>query len=245
VQELTRLLDLVIRELKADDARVELGGRVSEDPRVVSHELRPGARLVAVLAAPPPDIAAAQARLQRVAESFAGTMDEAIAEGSSDLGGAVAGAKRGTDRRDLADALEILRARAEATAVVIIDETSPEIWGADPPLPWDRVQDAIGAAPKGSPDEPSTIAARGIARVRREPDRLEHAAAPDRPAVVAPRILGIYRLVLAFAAPPRSPLRVTGAVRRALPVLERLLRDLPPRQPPPTEARVVPIRSGD
>lgn len=245
MEELTRLLELVIRELSAEDARVELGGRPPADPRIVWHDLRPGARLVAVLREPPVDPGAARARLARVADGFAGTVDDAIAESSTEISGSALGARRGTDRRDLADALEILRDRAEATAVVIIDETSPEIWGADPALPWDRVQDAIAAAPKGAPDDAATIAARGIARVRREPERLEHAAAPDRPAVIAPRILGIYRLVLVFSSPPRSPLRVTGAVRRAQPVLERLLRDLPPRQPPPTEARVVPLRPGD
>ena len=244
MQELERLLDLVMRELSAEDARVELGGRPPEDPRIVWHELHPGARLVAILPAAPADPAAARTRLARVADSFAGTVEDAIAESSTEIWGAALGAKRGTDRRDLADALAILRERAEATAVVIIDEGSPEIWGADPPLPWDRVQDAIAAAPKGSPDDATTIAARGITRVRREPERLEHALAPDRPAVIAPRLLGIYRLVLAFSGPP-SPLRVTGAVRRAQPVLERLLRDLPPRQPPPTEARIVPIRRED
>jgi hypothetical protein len=237
VDELKRLLDLVIRELKAEDARLELGGNPPEDPRLLWHELRPGVRLVAVLAEPAPDVEAARARLANVADVFAGTVDEAIVESH----GAIGGARRGTDRRDLTEALEILRARAEATAIVIIDDGSPEIWASDPPLPWDRVQDAIAAAPKGSPDNPATIAARGIMRVRREPARIEHALAPDRPAVYAPRLLGIYRLVLAFSSPP-SPLRVTGAVRRAHPVLERLLRDLPPRQPPPTEARVVPLR---
>lgn len=238
--DLNRLLELVVRELKAEDARVELGGRAPEDPRLVWHELRPGVRLVAVCAAPPGDPADARARLARVADVFVGIADDAIV----DAQGALAGARRGTDRRDLADALAILRERAEATAVAIIDDGSPEIWGADPPLPWDRVQDAIAAAPRGTPDSAATIAARGIARVRRDPDRIEHAAAPDRPAVIAPRLLGIYRLVLVFSG-ATSPLRVTGAVRRAQPVLERLLRDLPPREPPPTEARVVPLHRDD
>lgn len=236
MKELDRVLELVMRELQADDARVEIGGRPPEDPRHVWHELRPGVRLVAILPEPPEDLELARARIAHVVEGFASTTDEAVAEAL----GPMAGARRSTGRRELADALAIVRARTEAAAVVIIDDNSPEIWGSDPVLPWPDVEAAIEAAAEGPAGDPTTLAARAIARVRHDPTPTQHAAGPNRPAVHAPRLLGIYRLVLAFATPP-SPLRVTGALRRAHPVLERLLRDLPPREPPPTEARVLPM----
>ena len=72
-----RLLELVRKELGADDARVELGGREPVDPRTVFSVLTDGSRLVVVFAEPPADRTAKAEQLERLVESFGQTLNEA------------------------------------------------------------------------------------------------------------------------------------------------------------------------
>lgn len=51
-------------------------------------------------------------------------------------------------------------------------------------------------------------------------------------------VAGIYRVLLVYAGPP-SELASTGVLRRALPVLERLITSLPPLDPRPHSGRLV------
>lgn len=51
-------------------------------------------------------------------------------------------------------------------------------------------------------------------------------------------VAGIYRVLLVYAGPP-SELASTGVLRRALPVLERLITSLPPLDPRPQSGRLV------
>lgn len=65
---------------------------------------------------------------------------------------------------------------------------------------------------------------------------------PPTPGIATKEIVGLYWVVLVFAD-PFSPLRIEGILRRALPVIERHIVELPPLDPTPKGNRVVvPLR---
>jgi hypothetical protein len=117
-----RFLELVMRELGADDSRAELGGRDPDVPGVIFKNLAGGWRIVAVFDHPPADRQGAQAKLDRLAETFSHTLADLHPP-------ALMGASTLPARR-LDDALEGLRARTGAVAVVVIDGNSPVLWGS-------------------------------------------------------------------------------------------------------------------
>ncbi|WP_437672414.1 hypothetical protein [Sorangium sp. So ce131] len=121
---LLRFLDLVQRELSADDALIELGGRPSDDPRTVWCALPNGSRLVARFAEPPGEPAEVAGRLEELAASFAGLSsphDEAPRP------------PQGASTHRLDDELEGLALRAGALGAVVVDDTSPVVWGTSEP----------------------------------------------------------------------------------------------------------------
>ncbi len=63
----------------------------------------------------------------------------------------------------------------------------------------------------------------------------------DEPGIATKPFGNLYRVALVFTR-PFSPLRVEGVLRRALPIIERLVLDLPPLDPQPKGGRVVPLR---
>ena len=69
-----RFLELLSRELGADDARLELGGDDPEDARLVFANLPDSFRLVAVFAQPPSDPDQKRARLLELASGFSETL---------------------------------------------------------------------------------------------------------------------------------------------------------------------------
>lgn len=121
---LRRFLELVTRELGADDARAELGGRDPVAPGVVFTNVADGWRLVAVFDNPRADhdVAAAQTKLDRLAQSFTHTL--------ADLKPPAPLASAALPARRLDDALEGLRARTGGVAAVVIDGNSPVLWGS-------------------------------------------------------------------------------------------------------------------
>lgn len=120
-----RFLELVARELGADDVRAELGGRDPVSDNVVWKMVPGGFRIVATFDAAPSDRAAAQLRLDRMADSFAQTLTELHVNSARTA--------MALPARRLDDALEALRARTGAVAVVVIDGNSPVLWGSSEP----------------------------------------------------------------------------------------------------------------
>jgi hypothetical protein len=130
-----RFLDLLCKELDADDARAEFGGRDPDDPRVLWTHLPGGWRLVAVFAAPPQDRQAKQDRLQHLVSGFSQTLSE-LPPPPSPSPPVESVFKR------LDASLEALRSRAGGVAVVIVDAHSPVLWGtSDPQRPSEDVHD--------------------------------------------------------------------------------------------------------
>ncbi len=119
-----KLLDLVCHKLGAEDARVEIGGKPPEDPRLLWAVLEDGRRLVVVYREPPEDGPLAQRRLASLLESFRETLaipTEPPARVSSAL------------HRELDQALSTLAERTGAETVWIIDAQSPVLWGSSEP----------------------------------------------------------------------------------------------------------------
>lgn len=116
-----RFLELVARELGADDSRAEIGGRDPDAPGVIFKNLASGWRIVAVFDRAPPDRQIVQARLDRLAETFSHTLAEL--HSPTPTAGAL-------PARRLDDALEGLRARTGGVSVVVIDGNSPVLWGS-------------------------------------------------------------------------------------------------------------------
>lgn len=117
-----RLLEVVRRELGADDARIELGGRPPSDPHLLWREITLGWRLVAVFAGDPPNRDALQQRLDVLTASFADL-------GHPDLSERIGGARRAVAQRRLDDELHSLALRVGAVRVLVIDDRSPVVWG--------------------------------------------------------------------------------------------------------------------
>jgi hypothetical protein len=119
-----KLLDLVCHKLGADDARVEIGGKPPDDPRLVWALLEDGRRLVVVYREPREQLAEAQTRLASLLESFRETLaipSEQPPRSSTAV------------HRELDHALATLAERTGAETVWIIDDQSPVIWGASEP----------------------------------------------------------------------------------------------------------------
>ena len=122
---LLRFLELVQREVEADDVRIEIGGRVPEADHLVWCPLPNGWRLVALFGARPLEQAAIRQRLEQLAESFSGVIEQRGHENVS------LPAEPMTHRLD--DELESLALRAGAVGAVVIDDTSPVLWGTSAP----------------------------------------------------------------------------------------------------------------
>lgn len=147
MQALLRFLEIVRRELGADDVRGEIGGR-EPPPGTLWASTPGGVRIVAVFDRPPADPEDLRARLRVLAESFATV--SAIEESSHSQ------PPRAGVGHELDDALDVLAQRARAVAAVVIDDSSPEIWGSSlvPHGPEDvdeaiwisRVASAVSAA---------------------------------------------------------------------------------------------------
>lgn len=293
MDDLLRLLELVRRELEAEDAHVRLGGRRDDDPCLVGVELRSGCRLVVRLAAPPLRPDDVTRRLADLAEAFAGTMLHAI-DAVDAVWSRSSSAHASTHA--LVQTLADLRDATGAMVALVVDRQSPVIWGcSDPDLglrdrPAARVLataldslrsqgvDPVHAAAAHTPEAASLrldaathetpgsasleLARRalqgaersqpgGAARLAAATRALilldEHPDAParlpegDEPGLASKAFLGLYVVALVFVR-PFSPLRVEGVLRRALPIVERHVLELPPLDPEPQEGRVVPMR---
>lgn len=115
-ETLDRLTAIVQRDLGADSLRVGAADELPSD-REIECELPDGRRIIAVFTEPPADRDARRRRLEMIVASFPG-----LAKG-------LPAPKAQT--RSLGDELAAVSERAGALHAVVIDATSPVVWGAD------------------------------------------------------------------------------------------------------------------
>lgn len=130
MDELLRLLALVKRELDADDARAELGGRDPEGDNVIWAPMGDAWRVVAVFDGPPAERAAKEARLRALLSPF--STHERLSEPPPSAHGE-------RHRLELDEELDRLAERTGARAALVVDERSPVVWGSSAPRAegWD------------------------------------------------------------------------------------------------------------
>ncbi len=122
---LLRLVQALRQRVGAEDARLEIGGAPPEGKRVLWAEV-PGSgfRLVATFRNSPPDREEKLARMRAMAEAFRGVVASAlVAEGGKP---AEASASPSTA---LDEALATLAETTGALSVVVVDSSSPVLWG--------------------------------------------------------------------------------------------------------------------
>lgn len=119
MEALQRLLEVVRRELGADDARLELGGRDPDNGHLVWERMPEGWRVVAVFDAPPGNRTELQRRLSALLEAFQDVARRPPVPHS-----------RVSVRRALDDELVALAERVGAEQAVIIDASSPVLWAS-------------------------------------------------------------------------------------------------------------------
>lgn len=142
MQNLLRFIDLVRRELSADDARVEIGGR-EPDPDEETHLIVPLAdsqRLVVSWDRAPSaeQRAKARERLSALIESFSPSVSRDAVTPSLRLVTSTAATNA------LDEALGLLARRSRAEEAMVVDHASPEVWGSSE-VPRDAmtVDDAV------------------------------------------------------------------------------------------------------
>jgi hypothetical protein len=218
---LLRFLELLVREFSAVDARVELGGRDPEDPRLVFRTAPHGGRVVVVFESPPEDRAAIEQRLEALIGPLFGAVEHAVAAlGPARTPPDIAG-------RRLDDELGRLAERAGASGAVVFDLASPVVWGAsrthagDVEQLLDRLIDKVREA-----------------HAELRPNHTSRLPLADGAECLVRPFAGLYVIGLAFEGAVSEPVAL-GALLHAMPIVERLVLALPPVDPPPGGAKVM------
>ncbi len=146
---------------------------------------------------------------------------------------------RPTARR-LASAFDALTARGLDPIEVAAAPEASEIPEAGP---LEHARRAVLEAERERPGAAGrlVLAARAITQLEQPSGPPVQPQGPREPGVAIKEIAGLYQVVLVFGS-EYSPLRVEGVMRRALPVIERHVLELPPLDPTPRQGRVVPLR---
>ena len=217
---LQAFLTVLQRELGADDAYLQLGGKAIDGEGRFFHALGEGTSIVVVFAEPPVDGAAVHARLAALSSTFHKTLDAAVA--------GVARPRQAMDyaRQRLDEELSGLAERSGAVRAFVFDFDSPVIWGAS------SLQEQHAA--EGTP-----LLERSIQALRERSDELRHAhghtvrlTLEDGVEALARPFAGLYVLALLFRDPLSEPIAL-GAILHAVGLIEKLVLALPPIDPEP------------
>lgn len=212
-------LALLQRELGADDAYLQLGGKTADGSGRFFHVLDEATSVVVAFTEPPSDVDAVRARLAALSATF-GTTIESV----------VAGAARPRQIADFArqrldEELSALAVRAGAVRAFVFDLESPVIWGA-----------SILSTPDGAVNAQLE---RAVLLLRQRGDDLRQSqghtlrlSLEAEVETLARPFAGLYVLALLFREPVSEPIAL-GAVLHAVGLIERLVLALPPIDPEP------------
>jgi len=223
------LLALLRRELGADDAYLQLGGKATDGEGRFFHALGEATSVVVAFAEPPPDGAVVHARLAALSATFRKTLDSAVA------GAARPRHPMDYARQRLDEELSGLCERAGAVRAFVFDLDSPAIWGAS------SLEEQHVAT--GKP-----LLERAAQALRQRGDELRQAHShtvrltlEDGVEALVRPFAGLYVLALLFRDPVSEPIAL-GAILHAVGLIERLVLALPPIDPDPG-AKVIRLHS--
>ncbi len=131
MEALDRLLELARRELGGVRARLEYAATPPPGDAVLWTAVADGWRVVIDYAAPPEDAAGKQEQLDTLARSFDHVVHEARTAAPS-----AAGHDAVRVGHELRDVLDALAERTHASAIWVIDDRSPIVWGASSAGTW-------------------------------------------------------------------------------------------------------------
>jgi hypothetical protein len=120
MESVERLLQVVRRELAADDARVEIGGRDPDDPRQVWCRTAEGWRVVALFDESPEEPGRVREKLEALVDAFREMMRSRMQRPHGGL----------PPQRALDDEIGALCERTGAVHGMLIDDSSPIVWGS-------------------------------------------------------------------------------------------------------------------
>jgi hypothetical protein len=213
-------LEVLQRELGADDAYLQLGGKATDGEGRFFHSIGDGTSVVVVFAEPPSDGAAVHERLNVLSATFQKTLDSAVA-----------GAARPRHPMDFArwrldEELSGLSERAGAVRAFVFDLDSPVIWGLS-----SLKEPDVAAA--------TSLLERATLGLRQRADELKQAqnhtlrlTLDDGVEALVRPFAGLYVLALLFRDPLSEPIAL-GAVLHAVGLIEKLVLALPPIDPEP------------
>lgn len=223
-----RFLELVVRELGASDARLEIGGKEPDLAQCVRYRLTNGWRVVALFDEPPTERAALERRLAAMSESFLGAIEQA----TGPQGAPPSRTPPDIAGRRLDDELTRLTERAGARCAMVFDLASPVVWGAS------RTE----SADDDKLFEDAILRVRDAQKELRAGHTTRLSVRTDLECFARP-FAGLYVLGLVCQGAISEPVAV-GALLHALPLIERLVLALPPVDPSPGGAKVLrmPVR---
>jgi hypothetical protein len=216
---LLAFLAVLQRELGADDAYLQLGGKATDGEGRFFHSLGDATSLVVAFAQPPADEAAVHERLAALSATFRKTLDSSVA--------GVARPRQAMDyaRQRLDEELTGLSVRAGAVRAFVFDLESPVIWGAST-----LAEQQVAGTP---------LLERSAQALRERGDELRQAhghsvrlTLEDGVEALARPFAGLYVLALLFRDPLSEPVAL-GAVLHAIGLIEKLVLALPPIDPEP------------
>ena len=234
--ELLRFLELARRELGAEDARAEIGGRPPRAKNEIFCEVSSDSRIVVVLAdARMADLSLLKGKLERLVDAFlSGSSPPSIAP--------TRGSKDPTQHSRLQAALEQLVERSGARVAAVLDQTSPVLWGSTLSTDSSADVETLIASASDILFESATdaqLVGKAAAAFRdTETPATDGPLTNHGASVLLRRFAGIYALVLGYGA-QASPLRAESAARKAQPHIEQLVLALPPLDPEPEGKKVL------
>ncbi len=219
---LVRFLELVQRELEAQDAWLQLGGAEPDDERLIWHSIGGGiTRVVLRLAQGPEDRSALQSRLAALCTTFRATIEQAAEQSAAPRTPA------DMARQRLDEELGALAERAGSSRAFVFDLDSPVIWGAS-------VVHGSGSAARNQALERAVAELRGerADELRKAHGHTLRLTLDSGEEILVRPFASIYVLTLLFSEPVSEPIAL-GAVLHAAGVIERLVLALPPIDPDP------------
>jgi hypothetical protein len=215
VSSLDRFLDLVRRDLHADDVEITPAGDIiAAAPTVLVADLEDGRHLVARFPSPPSDPTGVARRFHMLIDTF-----------PSVLGGHTMrrAEVHGSPGDALDDELRGLAARAKADDALVLDAHSPIVWGA-----------ASRPSPVPESSRQALEAVRKLHAIAELPRgrHIRHLVCDERGGYVAHSFASIYVLLLVYGA-LFDELRAEREALEALPRIEALVVALPPIDPSP------------